>query len=111
MKFEYRNSSLATIAKEYTFEKYEMVEEYILDNLNEEMKKTYDRLKNTGVCMEFIILILVQYMTNLELEKLGEVLLENWIIGKRKDYYYFEISKDLFSEWKPIFDGTSLIVD
>ena len=111
LKLEYRNPSLATIAKEYTFEYPEIVEEYILDNLNEEMGDTYKRLKKPGVKIDFIIMILIQMMTESELINLGKYLLSNYLIERHKDHYYFEKTEEIPSEWKPIFDGTSLIVD
>lgn len=111
MKLEYRNSSLATLAKEYTFNYPEIVEEYILDNLNEEMEYTYNRIKKPGVKIEFIIMILIQMMNESELVKLGKYLLANYLIGRHKDNYYFEKTEEIPSEWKPVFDGTSLIID
>jgi len=90
---EYKSSSLAFTAKKYSIKFPEDVEEYIFDNLNKQMVKAIQLLQNLD--FDSLVVALISLMTESELEKLGEYLLENRCIHEYKGLYYFEIPEGI----------------
>ena len=68
LKMTYKSLSLAFTAKRYALNNTEDVGKYIFDNLNEQMVKAIDLLKNLDY--DNLIVALVSLMTEAELEKL-----------------------------------------
>ena len=92
----YKSLSLAFTAKKYALNNTEDVEKYIFDNLNEQMVKAIDLLKNLDY--DNLIVALVSLMTEAELEKLGEYLLEERLIHQYQNCYYFEVPEKIHYE-------------
>lgn len=92
----FKSSSLAKTAKEYAKHFPENVEDYVFSHLNDEMKKAVEIFQDQSY--DFLTVALIPVMSELELKKLGEYLVEKLLIHKYQDNYYFEVPEKIHYE-------------
>lgn len=93
MKF--KSSSLTMTVKEYVKHFPEDIEDYVFSHLNDDMKKVVDVFSTQS---PELAVALIPAMTDPELEKLGEYLIENRLIHEYKWDFYFEIPEKIHYE-------------